>query len=110
MKLFAIILCISILALSCISCEDFELADNSEIAIEQIITKDNSHQDNDNCSPLCNCNCCGQLIIINLKVAQLTNPKPVHNREKIASYRNCFPTNYAKNIWQPPKLITEFLS
>ncbi|WP_421944585.1 DUF6660 family protein [Pedobacter sp.] len=104
MKLFAIILCISILALSCISCEDFELANNLSIVTEQIINQENSHQESDNCSPLCTCNCCGQLIVFNQKVELLIKPKPLNHSKNVATYCNYFLSDYTKNIWQPPKL------
>lgn len=106
MKILSYILSLSILLLSCITCEDlpeFTVNGIAKISNASIHTPD-SHTEKDNCSPLCTCNCCGQPILSTLSIASFPFLKVQAVSRKKIDYENQFVSDYIQNIWQPPKL------
>jgi len=83
------------------------MVSHSEISSASI-EKSKGITEQDNCSPLCTCNCCGQLLIANVpisipKILKRSIPKKESN-----AYNSNFISSYVQNIWQPPKLNNHF--
>ncbi|TCD02156.1 hypothetical protein EZ449_19040 [Pedobacter frigidisoli] len=105
MKILVYLLSFSILILSCITCEDaLDFESSVTVKTSSLDINKSAHTPNqDDCSPLCTCNCCGQPLVSNLQFngfdfLKRTGPtklKIFHNQQ--------FITNYFQNIWQPPK-------
>lgn len=111
MKIISLLLTISILVISCLTCEDVTELKNIDKAktSSTSISKNQSHTDADYCSPLCTCNCCGQPLVFNLKSIRLKSLKPAANTKKTIEYRKHFASDFSQSIWQPPKLNNEFI-
>ncbi|MFC3559826.1 DUF6660 family protein [Pedobacter jamesrossensis] len=109
MKILSHFLIVSILILSCITCEDtIELKTIDQVQFSfNSVNKNQNHTSSDSCSPLCTCNCCGQTLLFNLKSIALKTLKPVSRTKKAIEYRRYFSSDYHQSIWQPPKLNTE---
>ncbi|WP_416240471.1 DUF6660 family protein [Pedobacter sp. GR22-10] len=106
MKILVYFLSITILLLSCITCEDVMAVEINRQTNEAILTISNTNTlpDNDHCSPLCTCNCCGQPIV-NICTELLTlQPKSLSSNQIKPGYQSRNVSDYIRNIWQPPKL------
>ncbi|RQO71445.1 hypothetical protein DBR40_16700 [Pedobacter sp. KBW01] len=106
MRILAYFLSLSILLISCITCEDvpeFTCDNQLNIAIVKSTEPANSTH-KDDCSPMCTCNCCGQPTISSLIFSDFVFlGYEVAVKQKI-HYSNRFISAYIQNIWQPPKL------
>ena len=91
------------MTLSCMHCADME----DVVSCNKVsINKESSHShNNDACSPLCICNCCGcQGFVYN----------PIYNfnfitvkiliDKTIPEYKSRITCNYFGSIWQPPQI------
>jgi len=93
--------------LSLITCGDSrEQIGRTKNPILSSIQKKQACADEDSCSPLCTCNCCGQLLVFSLKFSLINLTKPVAGSKKEAEYSNAFASGYLDKIWQPPKMDT----
>lgn len=111
MKILVYFLSLSILLLSCITCEDRLEVDQNKLNKAEITRISESHNvpDDDNCSPLCTCNCCGQPAV-NINNSNLTTTLKVISSDKVKSgYQSRTVTEFSRNIWQPPKLNNNFI-
>ncbi|WP_316806940.1 DUF6660 family protein [Pedobacter agri] len=110
MKFLIYILSFAILGLSCITCEDVvSLAANSSEISSAAVEKSSTSADQDNCSPLCTCNCCGQPLLV-FSIASMANTsKRQAPKDKLIAYNNQFISSYIQNIWQPPKLSNFYI-
>jgi len=105
MKFLIYLLSLCILSLSCITCEDIAALENGQIEISSTTIEKSKHTANqDNCTPLCNCNCCGQPLVINLSNSSFTFLNKLISNSQLTHYDNQLVSDYSKNIWQPPKL------
>ncbi|PWS31622.1 DUF6660 family protein [Pedobacter paludis] len=106
MKILSCILSLSILILSCITCEDLpEFTDTGLAKISSTnFHKPDNQTEKDNCSPLCTCNCCGQPVLSTLSFASFPFIKVQAVSKKKIDFKNQFVSDYVQNIWQPPKL------
>ncbi|WP_132529049.1 DUF6660 family protein [Pedobacter psychrotolerans] len=111
MKILIYFLSLAILLLSCITCEDQLNLDLNLKRINTItkISKTESIPDNDHCSPLCTCNCCGQPIVNISNDISVVKPKLFSLNKKKSGYKSRNVTDYTQNIWQPPKLNNVFI-
>ncbi|WP_394341372.1 DUF6660 family protein [Pedobacter chinensis] len=110
MKFLIYLLSLCILSLSCITCEDIAELENSQIRISSVtIEKSNHAVDQDNCTPLCTCNCCGQPLVVNLSNSSFIFLNRLISNKQLTRYDNQFVSDYSKNIWQPPKLNSVFI-
>jgi hypothetical protein len=104
MKLFTFLLAVMVLALSCIPCNDNELAlDNNKAKAE--ISKSNQqkeHNNSDSCSPFCICNCCTGFTNISANY-RVTIPVMLMIK-KVAAHLPAATSNIALPVWQPPQL------
>jgi len=105
MKFFAWFLSLNILMITCITCEDISepslLAKNH---ISSTVTKGQDQTNNDNCSPLCTCNCCGQPLVFLERLITSGVAKSETCKLNEPEYENKFAAGFLTNIWQPPKL------
>ncbi len=105
MKSFAFIMALIVLALSCMPCMDEASAMSNDKAKAQI-SKSNSpeeHNDIDNCSPFCACNCCSGFTFV-ITTHQIENPI-LPSSEKASSFLPAEIINISLPIWQPPQLF-----
>lgn len=106
MKILVYFLSLSILLISCITCEDLpDFASNNQFNIsivKPVQTESSTHKDD--CSPMCTCNCCGQPTLSHLAFADFVFLKHETTVKQKVHYSNRFISAYIQNIWQPPKL------
>jgi len=106
MKILVYFLSLSILLISCITCEDVpEFAGDNQQHISIVKpgeTESSTHKDD--CSPMCTCNCCGQPTLSHLAFADFVFFKREITVKQKIHYNNRFVSAYIQNIWQPPKL------
>jgi len=101
MRLIGFIMAFIVLGLSCMPCNDTFAA--SEKATIKLVEKSNPVNDSpDDCSPLCQCQCCAAPFV------QLATETPDLNilPETMShhSYYNKATSSMPFNIWQPPQL------
>lgn len=108
MRFLRMILSIYFAALLVMPCNDVKAQSNSENSFRISVDVESSHSENkdDNCSPLCICNCC-QMTVTSLKVEPILNfPETVKSyySKKIDFKKNDFAYMVYDQIWQPPKI------
>lgn len=94
-----------VLALSCMPCMDDAYAMNNGKAKAEVSKSatPQEHNDTDNCSPFCACNCCAGFTFL---FAPYKTKFPVLlSAEKFAYHLPAKITNVALPIWQPPQLV-----
>ena len=102
MKLFAFIMALLVLTLSCMPCADEALpGEKANTALSKACSNSDDHTDD--CSPFCTCNCCAGFTI-NVSFLQITGSistvvakNKIHLPERIS--------NVSLPIWQPPQLV-----
>ncbi len=105
MKICIWFLSLCLLILSFTNCEDaMETPAFEKNQVSFRIQKDQNHADQDSCSPLCTCNCCGQPLLSPLKPLGLDFIKTEESTQNQAAYKCSFTAGFLNNIWQPPKL------
>ncbi|WP_460556884.1 DUF6660 family protein [Ferruginibacter profundus] len=106
MKILAFIMALMVLVLSCVPCMDGAFAmknGNIKAEISKSTGNHNEHNDSDNCSPFCTCNCCtGFTFSINTFQAGTT---VFYAAKTIAFHLPSEISNIALPIWQPPQLV-----
>jgi hypothetical protein len=104
LKLTNTILSIIILILSCMPCADKE----QDVPFEKETVNNSSKQnhDNDVCSPLCVCNCCGRqgFVYNTISTCNIFSVKTIIDK-KLPEYKSIIASNFYGSIWQPPKII-----
>jgi len=103
LKITNTILSIIFLLLSCLPCADKE----QDVSFEKVTVSNNSkqHHDNDSCSPLCVCNCCGcQGFAFNAVHTYIPFPDKLVIDKKIPEYKSVLTSNFFGSIWQPPQI------
>ena len=109
MKFLIYLLSLLIISLSCINCEDVVAMVNysNEFSISSV-EKSNCATEQDNCSPLCTCNCCGQPLVENVAIELPQSARKLVVQADLSDYHTKFISSYIKSIWQPPKLDNSF--
>jgi hypothetical protein len=93
-----------IILLSCLPCVDAE----SNLSHDKVTITDSSqhHHDNDFCSPLCICNCCGTPGFAYDTIPTYTFFSiPNLIDKKTPEYQSISTSNFFGSIWQPPQII-----
>ena len=64
------------------------------------------HQDNDICSPMCTCSCCGcqGFSLNNTYFYSLFSVRTTIDK-KVPEYISVFASNFFGSIWQPPQIV-----
>nr|WP_315211938.1 DUF6660 family protein [uncultured Flavobacterium sp.] len=97
------ILSIIFLLLSCLPCADME-HDTSYDKVT-ISNESNHTHDNDSCSPLCICNCCGcQSFVYNTIYNYNFFAVKTIIDKKVPEYKSILASNFFGSIWQPPQI------
>jgi hypothetical protein len=109
MKVWSYILGLQFLILSCMACGDLPEFSSSSFLENSKLEKQTTHAAEDACSPICNCTCCGQLLVSHEIVSYLKLPKRLILSKQKIFYNEIFSTDYFCNIWQPPKLNNNIL-
>jgi hypothetical protein len=103
-KILASILSIYFLALSVMPCRDGKDFGVNKSALQTSIQQNTPCSDtqDETCSPLCTCSCCG----VNAILYPLTNltTLSVNEENKFSMYQQSRITEVSYSIWQPPKL------
>lgn len=103
MRILNFILSIIFLVLSCMPCADKEQV----VSFDKVNVNNSSkhHHDNDACSPLCICNCCGcQGFAYNTIYAyNFFSVKTIIDK-KVPEYKSILTSNFFGSIWQPPQI------
>ncbi|WP_317126130.1 DUF6660 family protein [Flavobacterium nackdongense] len=103
MKFTNFILSIIFLLLSCLPCADME-HDTSYNKVT-ISNESNHTHDNDSCSPLCICNCCGcQSFVYNAIYHYNFVSVKIIIDKKVPEYKSILASNFFGSIWQPPQI------
>ncbi len=104
MRFVAVIFSIYMLVLTAIPCIDSYYDVNSPYKTE--LTQENHashhHNDSDNCSPFCTCNCCATSVVFHTQMAQLTCFS--FTAKQYFPVTSVFISDPLANIWQPPKI------
>lgn len=77
------------------------------VSYDKVTINDQSkhHHDNDACSPLCICNCCGsQGFSYNTISSYSTFSFKTITDKKIPEYKSILTSNFFGSIWQPPQI------
>ncbi|HET9569905.1 MAG TPA: DUF6660 family protein [Bacteroidales bacterium] len=100
MRLIALFFSFYILFLTALPCADVPVKDHShDVSTSQHST---NHEDDDQCSPFCTCNCCSTAIICQIHAVDFQITSLV--REHRTTYPTLFVTQRSGDIWQPPQL------
>lgn len=103
MKIFTIIMSFYLLWLSCIPCADRqESIGNGEQRISANADTKQQQNNNDICTPFCNCSCCAASAF-HQTLPHYSILKMVFQSMKYPVYTPSFRTNISFSIWQPPK-------
>ncbi len=83
-------------------------ADGEAFSSRQKVTISNQstpHHDNDVCSPMCVCSCCGcqGFSLNNAYSYSLISIKTIIDK-KVPEYKSVFASNFFGSIWQPPQI------
>lgn len=108
MKLIRLILAFYFTALLIVPCNDVKAKSsfNDSFRVSMNVKDSHSKEKNDNCSPLCMCNCC-HITVASLKAGPvLEDPKidKAYLSKKIHFKKNDFAYLVYDQIWQPPKI------
>jgi hypothetical protein len=102
MRFFKIILAVYLLGLSLVPCSDETTDKDTIVTIE---ASSDSHSDHtgheDNCTPFCNCSCCGVAVLIAQNFFLFE--KPVFNSSELF-YKPEAVLSISHSIWLPPKI------
>lgn len=73
---------------------------------ETISNQSIPHHDNDVCSPLCACSCCGcqGFSLSKSFTYSLISIKTTIDK-KVPEYKSVFASNFYGSIWQPPQIV-----
>jgi len=88
-------------AIPCIDQPEDHAAQKMEITQSQ--GDDQHHEDGDNCSPLCTCNCCASPVIqqdFSIQFDSFSFLQECLSPEYPSAFVSC----YSGSIWQPPQL------
>lgn len=102
MRFFCFILSVYIIGLTAIPCIDKPLhkhVEKSEIAGKT----HHHHDDGDDCSPFCTCNCCATMVI-QQDVFVHFDQFALLQEFKMPEYVSAFTSSYLNSIWQPPQV------
>lgn len=92
-----------LILLSCLPCADME----QDVSCHKVtINSESNHtHNNDACSPLCLCNCCGlQTFAHNAIHYNFTTVKILIDK-KVPEYKSILTSNFCGSIWQPPQIV-----
>jgi hypothetical protein len=102
MKVFRIFFALYLLALSAIACTDEHAAIGKACAQQWMQAHSNDQHEDETCSPLCVCSCCGSLAVgLSYEMTfckQITTP-----HDFIVSIESV-PAEITFSVWQPPRL------
>ncbi|PTX13171.1 hypothetical protein C8N40_11393 [Pontibacter mucosus] len=105
MKYLTVIWAIVILAMACLPCADegAAFAQGKSTTVQADDFHQDGAQDEDLCSPLCECNCCGGITLISW-IAPPSEPQPYPQ----STYRSAYLDDAAYSpefpFWHPPKV------
>lgn len=106
MKYLAFIFTIYLMGMMVLPCSDAynECTPTTQANVK--VTDNHSHgtDENDNCSPFCNCSCCHTIVDAKFAAQYSVATKPSFKETKFIFTNQRFVSNYYGNIWQPPKL------
>jgi hypothetical protein len=61
-------------------------------------------QENEDCSPFCNCACCGHILTPNFQLNKISIADPFAKQKKQSCYHSVsLSSDFFGNIWQPPR-------
>ncbi|MBA3649044.1 MAG: hypothetical protein H0W62_10920 [Chitinophagales bacterium] len=101
MKFLALIFACFTLALSFAPCCDSNVGlANIPQTIQQ--SQEQHHQDNELCSPFCQCNCCHGFVVI--AHFRTSNTLPAFTQKHFTLYTERFICGIPDSHWQPPRL------
>ncbi len=103
MKFFAFIMALLVLVLGMLPCAD---ANEMHSSAKTEISKQSQHKDTqqqDDCSPFCQCTCCAGFFI-NHPIA-FAATLPLFQTERVGSSLSADVLEVALPIWQPPQLV-----
>jgi hypothetical protein len=105
MKIFAFIMAVFVLVLSCVPCMDEADIIQSKNVEAGLSTSHSSqqHHDTDPCSPFCTCNCCAGFTVFYTSLQ--TDQTVVAAAKFYSSYLTSPTLEMAMPVWQPPQLV-----
>ncbi|MFN0082794.1 MAG: DUF6660 family protein [Ferruginibacter sp.] len=104
MKIFAVIMSIYLLGLSCIPCGDKEERNAKGAQTISAIKHQHQHDNtNDACTPFCSCSCCPASAFFQ-PLSHFSIYKVVFPSKKYPVYNSSFCPQVSFSIWQPPKI------
>jgi hypothetical protein len=98
MRLIALLLSFFVLYLTAVPCADV-FANGQETHATHSVP---SHNDSDQCSPFCTCNCCAMSMVCQVESVDFRVTTIV--REHLTTYPTLLVPQRSGEIWQPPKL------
>ena len=106
MKFISFFMAIYILVLSAVPCSDMHNDCNESKSKTELAQNHDHQQDQDDeCSPFCNCSCCGVFALsVDFSIFQLKKPVNFSINKKVIIRNFSFVSNFYGNIWQPPKI------
>jgi hypothetical protein len=104
MRLFAFIMAVLVLSLSCLPCGDVNTLVQKEGKVKYELSKcDDGDRHEDDCSPFCHCSCCAGFSIHH-QVAAVQQSFPPLNSIHAARYIETI-REVSIPVWQPPQLV-----
>lgn len=109
MRLFSVLFALYLACLSCLACADEVVVCLDQPPTATVVTA--AHHDcgtgtiGDWCSPLCQCHCCGGLVVPPAAVATLVQPPVLiwGRAVRPAALVTAAPTRAPGAVWQPPR-------
>jgi len=98
MKIFAIILSMSIFSMALVPCADGAMGHQGQ----ELSALDDGHEhDDDDCTPFCSCDCCSVSVTVpQVPVLPFIEVEPNYSFSFLYSFSYSF--DYQKGVWRPP--------
>jgi len=100
MRFLALIFSMYILLLTSLPCKEMKEKDHAQNA--PVSQSSNNHDNCNECSPFCTCNCCATPMVCQLDLVDFQVSTIVRKHE--TTYPTLFVTQLSGDIWQPPQL------
>jgi hypothetical protein len=95
-----------LVVLMVLPCTEGHTAENFAVTLHshQDTPDDNTHHENELCTPFCVCGSCVVAVVI-YPVLEITFFQPEHRPMELPNFYSSFKSDFYGSIWQPPQLV-----
>ena len=99
MKIFAIILSMSIFSMALVPCADGAVEYHEQES--SVVDDGHEHNEDDDCTPFCSCDCCSVTVTVpQIPILPLAEVEQNYSFSFLYSFSYSF--DYAQGVWRPP--------